>query len=333
MDTNVRPKVSVLMPVYNAALFLQEAIDSILSQTFTDFEFLIINDGSTDASEEIIQGYSDSRILYLKNEVNLGLVDTLNRGIELARGEYIARMDADDVSLPQRFFKQITFMDAHPEVGACGTAFQFFGDSNYLAINPDDYSQCFTLLSLNSSLGHPTSMIRKEVLNHHAIRYESEFDYAADYAFWVRISQVSQISSLPEPLLLYRWHQTNMSKTDPSRAMARIKARILWHELLLGRSLSAPQKEYLAWNFGSRKTFRAGKELLSSVLESSRIDKEYYRRLAVTEWELKLIDHFGLRGLLTCFMQPDFRRNSRATAIGLVAHYLGRFGIRLKHRE
>lgn len=330
MDKHVSPKVSVMMPVYNAALYLREAIDSILSQTFTDFEFLIINDGSTDASGEIINGYADSRILYIENKENLGLVETLNRGIALARGEYIARMDADDISLPERFARQVAFMDAHREVGACGTAFQFFGDSDHIAIHPEDYTHCFTLLSLNSSLGHPTSMIRKAILNRHAIRYEPEFAYAADYAFWIRISQVSCISSLTETLLLYRWHTTNMSKTDPSRTMARVRARILWHELVLGNPLSEAQKRYLAWDFRDRGTFRAGKKLLAAVLESPRIDRDYFGELAVTEWELKYIDRFGLRGLLTCLMQPDFRKNSRATAIGLVAHYLGKYGLRFK---
>ena len=96
------PKVSVLLPVYNAEKYLQEAIDSILRQTFTDFELLLINDGSTDGSEEVIRQYHDDRIVYIKNDGNKGLIYTLNRGIEAAKGTYIARMDADDVSLPER---------------------------------------------------------------------------------------------------------------------------------------------------------------------------------------------------------------------------------------
>ncbi len=330
MDTNVKPKVSVLMPVYNAAAYLREAMDSILSQTFTDFEFLIINDGSTDASEEIIKSYGDTRIFYTKNAGNLGLVATLNLGINLSQGEYIARMDADDISLSERFARQVNFMHAHPEVGACGTTFQFFGDSDHIVFHPSDYKQCFTLLSVNSSLGHPTTMIRKEILTRYDIRYEKEYHYAADYAFWIRISRVSCISSLPDTLLLYRWHSANMSKTDPSRVMAQIKARILWHELVLGGSISEFQKAYLAWNFRDRATFQAGKELLATVLESPLVDKDYFGQLAVTEWELKFIDYAGLWGLIKCFQQTNFRKRSRATAIGLIAHYLGRYGVKFK---
>lgn len=321
------PKVSVLMPVYNAAPYLKEAIDSILGQSFTEFELIIINDGSTDSSNEIIKSYQDPRISFTNNESNLGLVETLNLGIDLAQGEYIARMDGDDISLPERLARQVDFMDAHPEVGACGSAFQFFGDSDRIALHPSDYKQCFTLLSVNSSLGHPTSMIRRKVLTDHHIRYENEYHYAADYAFWIRVSQVSCISSLPETLLLYRWHSANMSKTDPSRAMARIKARILWHELVLGSPISNGQRNYLSWNFKDWETFQAGKKLIAEVLESPLIDRHYFGELAVTEWEMKFIDYAGFRGLIKCFVQTDFRKRSRATAMGLIAHYLGKYGI------
>ena len=109
------------MPVYNGERYLREAIDSILNQTFKDFEFLIINDGSTDLSVEIIESYADKRISLAHNGQNLGLITTLNRGFDLACGEYIARMDCDDISLPDRLEKQVVFMDNHPEIGICGS--------------------------------------------------------------------------------------------------------------------------------------------------------------------------------------------------------------------
>jgi len=115
------PAVSVVMPVYNGEKYLRESIDSILNQTYTDYEFIIVNDGSNDKTEEIILSYNDNRIRYIKNEKNLQIVKSLNRGIELAKGRYIARMDADDISLPRRFEKQITFMENNLEIGVCGT--------------------------------------------------------------------------------------------------------------------------------------------------------------------------------------------------------------------
>jgi len=114
------PKVTVLMPVYNAEKYLKEAIGSILGQSFSDFEFLIINDGSTDSSVKIIKSYDDPRIRFIANEKNLGVIPTLNKGFALAQGEFIARMDADDISLPKRLELQADFMDKHPEAGAIG---------------------------------------------------------------------------------------------------------------------------------------------------------------------------------------------------------------------
>ena len=329
----MNPKVSVLMPVYNAALYLRQAIDSILNQTFTDFEFLIINDGSTDGSEQIIKSYTDPRIFYRKNTKNLGLVATLTLGIDLARGEYIARMDADDISLPERFARQIEFMDSHPEVGACGTAYQYFGDSSNIVYPPTDYKKAFTLLSDNSSLGHPTSMIRRSVLLQHGFHYEEKYQYAADFAFWIRIGQVAYLTSLPKVLLLYRWHANNMGKTDSSRKQAKTNARILWHELITHRVLTAPEKKYLTGEVSDWTTFQGGHKLLMAVLNdktSTVLNKDYFSELTVTQWELNLIDCFGITGLMTCFLKPSLRKWSRATSIGLVAHYLSRHGIKLK---
>ena len=327
------PKISVLMPVYNAAPYLREALDSILGQTYADFEFLIINDGSTDTSRSIVDSYQDSRIKHIANTINAGLVAALDEGIELAQGEYIARMDADDISLPERFAKQVEFMDQHPDVGACGTAYQYFGDLDRTETPIQDTRKAFTFLSRNSSLGHPTTMIRRSVLNQHGIRYESKYGFAADYAFWIQIGQVAKITSLPETLLLYRWHSSNMSKTDPDLENAVAQARILWHELTIGRKLERPEKHFFEENAATLDAFRAGRNLILNIVRKPNnpcIDAEYYGKLAVTEWELKTIDQFGFPGLMRCFLNPTFRSRSRATAVGLVAHYLGRFGIKWK---
>ena len=321
------------MPVYNAAPYLRESIDSILGQTYADFELILINDGSTDSSGSIMDSYEDTRIKHIDNKTNAGLVAALNLGINLAQGEFIARMDADDISLPERFARQVEFMDRHPDVGACGTAYQYFGDLDRTEIPIHDSRKAFTFLSTNSSLGHPTTMIRRSVLNLHSIRYESKYGFAADYAFWIRIGQFAKITSLPEPLLLYRWHSSNMSKTDPDREKAVAQARILWHELMIGRELERLEKQYFEENATSLEAFQAGSNLILTILQqpnNQRVDAEYYGKLAVTEWELKIINGLGLRGLLTCFLQPTFRKWSRATAVGLAAHYLGRFGIKLK---
>ena len=131
MDKNIKtPKITVLMPVYNGEKYLKESIESILKQTFRDFEFLIINDTSTDESEKIIRSFKDSRIKLIKNEKNIGLTKSLNKGLDLAKGEYMARMDADDISLPKRLEIQVAFMDKNPKIGVIGAWAKVIGESN-----------------------------------------------------------------------------------------------------------------------------------------------------------------------------------------------------------
>lgn len=201
-----KPKVTVLMPVYNGEKYLREAIDSILSQTFTDFEFLIVNDGSTDGSVNIINSYDDPRICLVHNEKNLKLPAALNKGIDLARGAYIARMDCDDLSLPARLVRQVAFMDAHPEYGLCAsnmiivnTEKEIIGPGFVDTAVPSEW----TLLWENP-FGHPTVMLRKEVLDKYNLRYRELFSEDSD--LWSRLVLTARITRLPEVLLHYRSH-------------------------------------------------------------------------------------------------------------------------------
>jgi len=207
--------ISVLMPVYNGESHLKEAIDSILNQTFTDFEFLIINDGSTDSSEDIILSYNDERIRYVINETNLGIVKTLNRGLDLAKHKYIARMDADDISVAHRFAKQVEFMEANSDIAASG--------SNIIKFFNDDINNTKTTKArlLNNELKlatifytafwHPTMILRTQVLKEYNLRYRSEYKYAQDKALWIDISLHGSIANLKEPLLYYRVHENQVS--------------------------------------------------------------------------------------------------------------------------
>lgn len=214
------PKVTVLMPVYNAEKYVGEAIDSILNQTFKYFEFLIINDGSTDSSLDIIKSYNDPRIKIVNNKINLGLSHTLNKGIELSQGEYIARMDADDISLPIRLAKQIEFMDSHQQICICGSWIQTFDRSG----NQDiwQYSQIHEelLCSLfyNSCFAHPSVCIRKQVLLETGLRYKQEFTPAEDYELWTRLIELTEGTNLPLVLLRYRNSENQMTKDENTMA-------------------------------------------------------------------------------------------------------------------
>ncbi len=209
------PLVTVLMPVYNAEKYLAEAIESILGQTFTDFEFLIINDGSTDDSSKIIETYTDSRIRYIENTTNLKLIATLNKGIGLAKGKYIARMDADDICYPQRLQKQVSFMEANTDVGVCGSWFESFGlnSSSESKYPVDDFDIRYTAL-YQCPFCHPTVILRTSVLIDNGLLYDAGYPHAEDYELWLRLSRVTRLANIPEFLLRYRKHDSNISKLE-----------------------------------------------------------------------------------------------------------------------
>ena len=206
------PKVTVLMPVYNGERYLAEAIDSILNQTFGDFEFLIINDGSQDNSRMILDSYSDARIRVVDNEKNMGLPATLNKGMELALGAYIARMDCDDICLPTRLEKQVTLMDSQPEVGVCGTWFDVSGQNLVRDFPQDDAHIRIAMLGY-CALGHPTVMMRKSYFAANGLFYNPAFKYGAeDYDLWTRCMDFFALANVGEVLLHYRHHETQMTE-------------------------------------------------------------------------------------------------------------------------
>ena len=207
MASKSNPQVTVLMSVYNGQKYLREAIDSILNQTFKDFEFLIIDDGSTDSSAEIIRSYTDPRIRLIRNEKNIGLTRSLNKGLKLAKGEYIARMDADDISLPERFEKQVRFLDENKNVAvisssvilvdSCGREVERW----MLATDSDEIKRFF--LRDQNQIAHPFSMYRKKCVEKVGM-YREEFEAAQDFDLWMRMIEQYDIANIREPLGRYR---------------------------------------------------------------------------------------------------------------------------------
>jgi glycosyltransferase involved in cell wall biosynthesis len=202
----INPTITVLMPVYNGAMYLPEAIDSILQQTYEDFEFLIIDDGSMDQSVRIINSYDDPRIRLIKNEHNLGLVSTLNKGIDLAKGEFIARMDCDDISLPERFEKQMALMSQHPEVGVCGGWIEYFMGRVLVLKLPVSDEEIKRRLPSDNPIAHPTVMMRTKVIKNLQVYYNPGYSHVEDYELWIRLAVVTCFANIPEVLLKYRIH-------------------------------------------------------------------------------------------------------------------------------
>lgn len=200
------PFVSVIMSVYNEPEeWLRESINSILGQTFVDFEFIIVNDNPEREDNRRVLGECvrrDERVIVLHNEKNIGLTRSLNRGLEVARGKYIARMDADDISLPVRFEKQVSFLEEHLDIGVCGANIQFFGSKKGEQKYPEQDEDCF--LFQRSPFAHPVVMIRASVLKDNGLLYNPDFRYAQDYELWSRMQGMTHFHNLQEVLLKYR---------------------------------------------------------------------------------------------------------------------------------
>lgn len=201
------PAISVIMPVFNSEKYIREAIDSILSQTFTDFEFIIIDDASTDSTMDIIQSYVDKRIMVIHNSINLGNYASRNIGLKKAKGKYIAVMDADDQAFPDRFIIQYKYMEENPDVLVCGSRFYI---NNCVVEKPLTYEDIQIALLQDNCFLHSSLFIRKEVISDIG-GYNEEYYYSSDYDLLCNISLVGRIVNLPDILMRYRTHTEQIS--------------------------------------------------------------------------------------------------------------------------
>lgn len=203
------------MPVYNAEDFLSETINSVLVQTYNNFDFLIINDGSKDKSENIILSYNDPRIIYLKNKENMGIIPTLNRGLDHINSKYIIRMDADDIAMPHRISAQVDYMDKNPDVVLSGSGKVLYIEGKeykekVLKVIEDDKILLFKSI-FNTSIPHPSAILRNEIIQTNNIRYDESYYGAEDKAMWLDMAKYGKLGNLVEPLIKYRAHENQMS--------------------------------------------------------------------------------------------------------------------------
>ena len=271
------PSISVLMPVYNAQTYLPEAIRSILSQRFENFEFLIFNDGSTDRSKEIIESFNDPRIIFIDFSFNQGYVALLNIGLQRAKGKYIARMDADNIAHPERFQKQFDFMEQHHEYIVCGTRFYVMGRQEITRLPLDNDDIKLGLLYI-TPFCHPSVMIRTEVLQHHNIFYDADCMPAEDHELWCRLSDYGKFVNLPEILMHYRVHNTNISLKK--RTLQQIEnlneARINYITKFFSKSIERAEAVTLHTLFFKESNFTYEElltcgELLQKILKSDNV--------------------------------------------------------------
>jgi glycosyltransferase involved in cell wall biosynthesis len=214
--TVLAPRVSVILPVFNGGRFLAAAVESILKQSFSDFELIAIDDGSTDDSAVLLSSFarSDTRVRVI-TQANMGIVKSLNRALELARGEYIARMDADDEALPSRFSLQVAFLDTHPEIAVLGSAITLI-DAAGAVMREIDYPLTPTevdrfLMKAGSAFAHPAVMARRDAIQTVG-GYRELLQHAEDYDLWLRMAERYSLANLPDRLLRYRHHDTKGSR-------------------------------------------------------------------------------------------------------------------------
>ena len=207
------PKVSVLTPLYNTNhKFLKEMIESILNQTFDDFEFILLNDSPNNKElKDIVLSYKDNRIIYIENEENIGISKSRNKLLELAKGEYIAIFDHDDISLPQRLEKQVDFLDKNPRIGVVGSNFRRFSN-NRKSKNPENNLDIkINLVVRGCIMTHSSVMIRKSLLTENSIKWEEEYSPCEDYMLFAELIDKTMFYNIQEPLLIYRDHENNTS--------------------------------------------------------------------------------------------------------------------------
>ena len=209
-----QPLVSVVMSVFNAEKYLEEAIESILNQTYKNIEFIIVNDGSTDASLSIIKQFMtiDNRIKLVSRQ-NKGLPYSLNEGIDLSLGKYIARMDADDISFPDRLMEQISYMELNTEIGVCGAWAEVFGDNvhNSILKHPASHQALLPRLMFSVCFVHPTVVFRGCILKKYNLKYNVNYSNSQDYELWSRLSRYTKMGNVQKPLLMYRQSDSSIT--------------------------------------------------------------------------------------------------------------------------
>lgn len=282
------------MPAYNAEKYIKKAIESILDQTYTNFEFIIINDGSTDATLEIIKSFNDSRIVLIDNQTNMQMSSALNAGLKIVKGKYIARMDADDESLPTRFAKQILFLEKHSDIGVLGSAFFSLSPNNKKSLGkyPTSNRVCLQRLTQSPCFAHPTTMIRTLSLGN--LRYIKDCDAAEDYKLWVDLAkQGVQFANLSEPLLYYRDHDFNTFNLNlVQQKLVVKKVQKEYAEYVLRGRVMKKFSETLTWLFSWQDTQQSMPlKQLSNFYNALDTKQSYLFSMVIKFAIRKKIDH------------------------------------------
>lgn len=279
------PRVTVLMPTYNVAPYVREAIDSVMQQTYTDFELLVIDDCSTDNTIEVVRSIDDPRIRIFQNEKNVGLAENLNRGLSHITTEYVARMDGDDIAEPCWLEREVAILDNHPDIGICSGGFERFGTVKSLVRFPERHEDCMANMLFECSVIVPT--FRMSLYRDHGLRYSTYAFPAEDYRFWAECLRVTRIYNIQETLFHYRMHPTQICsarREEQQRKVAQVRRYML--EWLSGDFTEEDQAYYtgqfMAPQIASKQDYQERKAFCRKMIEKNRsvghFDEEALRR-------------------------------------------------------
>lgn len=286
--TGSTPKVSVIMTVYNTEKYLEEAVNSILNQSFNDFEFIIIDDGSTDGSLGLLETFTDPRIRLIKSKENLGLIAQSNMALGIAKGEFIARMDSDDISLPERLATQVKFLESNPNIGLCGTYLRYFDDARSYtkSILPVSHDAIGAFYIFGNSVVHATIMYRKSILDKHKLMYPANVRAGGDIAFLSLFYDHAQFANIPEIFFLCRIRKTSVSRTHnqvQTDTGAQVKVKFLKKLLIEGSTeeidrYSHQHLQLLAMKINSRQDLMVLMDWINFLTSNNDKNKVFAKR-------------------------------------------------------
>ena len=298
------------MSVYNGETYLKESIESILNQTYKNFEFIIVDDHSSDNSLSTILSFDDSRIVVIRNTKNIGLAASLNKALKIAKGEYIARMDDDDISLPERIEKQIQFMDSHSSCGVLGTYAELFGSKTGFRKHASKSDELKIRTLFSCQFPHPTVLIRKKVLKDNKLEYNEQFSTAQDYELWSRMIKITEFNTLPEILLKYRTHEKQISVENRKKQLENTKK--IHQKLLLEIGLKNSEESLTIHDFLTTFPHRMSliqikktENHLSSIIlanEKSNFINHHSLSIFLSEYFYNICKKSKINALIKCFI-------------------------------
>ncbi|MEM0994242.1 MAG: glycosyltransferase family 2 protein [Bacteroidota bacterium] len=286
----MKPMISILTPAYNREKYIGEAIESVQIQAVKDWEMIIIDDGSTDQTVEIVKAYQakDQRIILLQNPKNMGISATRNHGLKQVKGKYIAMLDSDDVCLPKRFEQQIPFLESHPEVGVLGAWAEHIGTSNHQFTPEQNDAQLRARSLYRCPMVHSSTIIRTAIVQAENLRYNEQYPASNDYDFWVQALPHCQFHNLPEYLVQYRRHDQNISVTHRGdQKKYRVASSRLAFKHILNWDI-VPQRHESLFNVLTTATIKAIEldqieqtmiEMLNRAAKHPKLDLSYLKRV------------------------------------------------------